>query len=249
VSEINGNWVTPPDVLRISLQEIHVWRIRLAQPSETVKRLEQVLNTEEIKRADRYRTELLRIRFVIGRGSLRTILGRYVAEAPEQLAFRYGERGKPALADRSSGLDIQFNTSNSNDIAVVAIALGRQLGVDVEQVRPIENFDRIVAHHFSAQERSGFSRLSEDQRLEAFFRCWTRKEAYLKATGEGLSRALDSFDVSLAPGDSPKLLRVDGSPEELTRWEFQDLLVGRNYIGSIAVEGPGWELKPYQHEP
>src|SRR5262249_6058087 len=146
-------------------------------------------------------------RFIVGRATLRAILGRYLARRPSELAFRYGEFGKPDL-DVPQGADaIRFNMAHSHGRAALAVAVGRELGIDLEQERPIHDADRIVARFFSAAECRVYAGLPDDQKPAAFFRGWTRKEAYLKATGLGLALPLDSFDVSLAPGDPPRLLR------------------------------------------
>src|SRR5262249_19798979 len=155
----------------------------------------------ERQRAGRFHAESDRRRFAVCRGSLRTVLGRYLAVDAGQLAFRYGDRGKPALVEVTELDAIEFNVAHSHDLALLAIAEGRRVGLAIGQVRPMADVVSIVARYFSARERAAFQALPDDQRLEAFFRCWTRKEAYLKATGDGLSFPLDSLAVSLAPGE------------------------------------------------
>ncbi len=243
-----ASWDLPPDELRISADEVHVWRIPLDRPAEVVARLGRTLDPEERRRADRFHSATHRAHFVVGRGSLRAILGRYLAADPAGLAFRYGPKGKPELAGSDPGFPLRFNLAHSHGLALLAVALGRPVGIDLERVRPMDDLGRIVARFFSAAERSAFFALPEDQRAEAFFRGWTRKEAYMKATGEGFAMPLDRFDVALAPGEPPGLLRVDGRPHESARWTFRDLVPGPEYRAALAVEGSGWSLLAFRHQ-
>jgi 4'-phosphopantetheinyl transferase len=215
----------------------------LDQDVDVVRALEELLDPAERRRADRFGTSGHRRRFVVGRGSLRTILAGYRDEPPAKLVFRSGALGKPALAEDHGPAALQFNVSHAQEIELVAIARGRQVGIDLEQVRPIDDADRIVADLFSAYERSVYFGLAEEQKRYAFFRCWTRKESYLKATGQGLSFPLDGFDVSLAPGDPPRLLRVQGHGDEPARWGFQELGPAPGFVGVVAVEGFGWRCR------
>jgi 4'-phosphopantetheinyl transferase len=229
--------------------EVHVIPIDLDQTILAVRNLETFLSHEERQRADRFYSELHRSRFIVGRGSLRAILGNYLAMEPGDLEFHRGEHGKPSLSHVEGSKDLQFNISHSHGLAILAVTLGRQIGIDLEQLRPMDNPGEIVARFFSTYERSIFLGLPEEQKHEAFFRCWTRKEAYLKATGDGLTFPLDRFDVSLAPGETPSLLRVEGRPGEESRWTLRDLTLGPNYVCSVAVEGSDWRVKYFHHSP
>jgi 4'-phosphopantetheinyl transferase len=232
----------------ISHDEVHVWRATLEHPAGYIQRLAQTLSEDERQRAGRFRFERDRWRYIVGRGLLRAILGRYLDLAPEQLRFRYGPRGKPALAEmlgESEG-ELCFNVAHSHELALYAVARGRGVGVDIEYVRPIDELEQMAERFFSLSEVAVLQALPSDQKQEAFFNCWTRKEAYIKAVGDGLSRPLDQFGVSLAPGEPAKLLSVAGDPDEAGRWSIQALAPASGYVAALAVAGHGWWLQCWQ---
>ncbi len=223
---------------RMSSQpELHIWHFPLHKQDQTIVKLQNLLNHDEREKAQRFSTMLLQCRFIVGRASLRLILGRYLNEEPSELKFEYGEFGKPALKNKNDLCSLHFNMANSHDLGTIAVTNGRHVGIDVEQVRTIEDMDIIALKSFSPFERSVYSTIDPKDRTTAFLRCWTRKEAYLKATGRGLSLPLDQFDVSLAPGEEARLLRVEHDPDEVTRWTLSDVNYGSDYIGTVAVEG------------
>ena len=217
--------------------EVHVWRIALDPPPPCVEGLGLHLTPEETARANRYLQPGDRERFIAGRGWLRSILGRYLGADPARLEIRYGPRGKPELAGDCS---ISFNLAHSRDLGLLAVTEGRQVGIDLEAVRPMPDAGPIATRFFSASERSTWLALPEADRNEAFFRCWTRKEAFLKATGMGLSMPLDQFDVTLGPGAPARLIAVREQPEEAGRWVLREIDVGPGFIAALAVEGAGW---------
>jgi len=161
------------------------------------------------------------------------VLARYLETQPEAVRFAYGEYGKPALSDEHV---LRFNLSHSNEVALLAVALDAELGVDVEHIRADFASEDIARRYFSRTEVDAFNALPPDERVAAFFRCWTRKEAYIKAIGKGLSQALDEFDVTLAPGIAPALLRA--KDDDTSRWLLVDLNAGAGYASALAVEGP-----------
>jgi 4'-phosphopantetheinyl transferase len=178
--------------------------------------------------------EPLRRRFVICRTTLRAILGHYLGRPPAELTFAQGPHGKPYLnAVHTSGY-IQFNVSHSHELALVAVSARRELGVDLERVRPVDDMDGIVARFFAPAERLAFDRLPPGDRLSTFYRYWTLKEAYLKASGVGLSRAL--ADVDVIRGESSPLCLPDasGTPHE---WRGRTLAPAAGYCGALVVEG------------
>ena len=168
------------------------------------------LSPDERERADRFVFARDRDRFVAGRAFLRLLLAQYLGCEPRALRFRYGPNGKPALADERS--DLHFNLAHSGALAVCALARGSELGVDLERLRPIRDAEGVVRSAFSPREVARLESLPETARLRAFYEGWTRKEAFLKALGHGLARPLDSFDVTLGPGEPPRLLRTLGRP-------------------------------------
>src|SRR5262249_15269295 len=145
--------------------------------------------------------------------------------------------------------DLRFNLSHSHDLALLAVVRGRQVGIDVERLRMLDDAGRLVARFFSAWERDEFLALPQPERQAAFVGGWTRKEAYMKATGQGFSRPLEAFDVPLAPGVPPALLRVAGRPDEPARWTLSDLDPGPGFVAAVAVEGAGWRLRGFRFDP
>jgi 4'-phosphopantetheinyl transferase len=227
---------------------VHVWRVKLEQPGELVRRLAQTLSQDEQDRAGRFHFERHRRRFIVARAMLRSILGRYLGLEPERLEFRYGSRGKPYLAARFSQHALEFNLAHSHELALYAFTQGREIGIDLEHVRSIQDLEQISARFFSARENATLSALPEDQRPLAFYNCWTRKEAFLKATGEGLTHPLDQFDVSLAPGEPASLLHVQGVPLEAARWSLRVLEPGLDYAAAVALRARGWSLACWGEE-
>ncbi len=220
--------------------EVHVWRIPLRRDPEAHDGLRALLDPDELRRADRFVVPDDRHRFAVGRGMLRTVLGRYEGIEPDRVEFRYGTWGKPSLA---SGSPLRFNLAHSGDLAVLAVAWGRELGVDLEKFRPMRDASAIAARFFTEAEAAQLAEVPEDRKLDAFFAGWTRKEAYLKAIGDGLAMPLDRFEVTLKPGEPARLVKVDGRPGEVDRWVMREFLPAPGYVGAIAVEGSGWRLE------
>jgi 4'-phosphopantetheinyl transferase len=237
MSEERQLWLDADERPLLAPGEAHVWRACLEQDEATLGKLSELLSEDELLRAGRFHFRRDREHFVAARGALRNILGRYVAVAPQALTFSYGPYGKPMLCGEAGDLRLRFNVSHSRGVALCALTRGREIGVDVEFVREdFAGFD-IAARFFSAREVSALRALPPDERTCAFFDCWTRKEAYIKARGEGLSHPLHSFAVSLAPGEPAALLFTDEDPREAARWSLVELFPGEPYRAALAVEG------------
>jgi 4'-phosphopantetheinyl transferase len=224
--------------LELPAGEIHVWWVPLDPPAARVEELGRPLAADEWQRANRFRFDQHRRQYVVGRGALRTLLAAYLGTRPEQVRFSYGPRGKPFLAPPLDASRIFFNLSNSSERALVGFARGIEIGVDLEYMKPMPDLEQIAERFFSVPEREVLRRLAAAQKPEGFFNCWTRKEAYLKAVGEGLAVPLDSFDVTLAPGEPARMLALEGDAERGARWSYHHLRPAADYIGAIAVEGP-----------
>lgn len=235
------SWDSPSAPPSLSDDEVHVWRLALDEPAARFARLAGRLSPDEQQRATRFRFERDRRRFAIARGSLREILADYLGEEPERLRFAEGPHGKPALGEPHRDSGLRFNLSHSEALALCAVTRGREVGVDVEAVRPLPDADALAERFLSAAERAALGALPGARRLEAFFRCWTRKEAYLKAVGAGLLQPLDGFDVSLAEKDHDCLLRVSANPAEASRWSVRSLDLGSGYAAAIAAAGRAWK--------
>jgi len=219
--------------------EIHLWCARLSADPAEHDLLQQTLSADERERAARFRFEQHRNAFVTARGMLRRILSWYTGTPPEALAFVYGDRGKPALPD--SGF--HFNLSHSGDLALYALARESRLGVDIEHIHRVADAEGIAKRFFSAGEYSALMALDPAQREQAFFRCWTRKESYIKALGDGLAAPLDRFQVALAPGQPPSFIEIDGDPQAAREWSLFDLTPAEGYVAAIAAYGREWRLR------
>jgi len=240
-------WRVPPQTLELNAAEVHVWRVALDQSLSISERFRNTLAPTERARAETFHFRKDRDYFIAARGALRAILGRYLNRSPRDLSFRYSSYGKPAL-DLGSGDDrLRFNLSHSQGMALYVIARDREVGVDIERVRSDLEVDQIAERFFSPSEISSLRALPVALRRNAFFLCWTRKEAYIKARGEGLSLPLDHFDVSIAPGEPAALLRTRPDSAEAFRWSLRDLAFeSPEYAAAVAVEGNRWSLTLYQ---
>jgi 4'-phosphopantetheinyl transferase len=242
-------WAAPPAELSLARHEVHVWRAFLDQPASSGQRLAQTLAADEQLRAGRFRSERDRLHFSVGRGILRAILGRYLGLEPGQIRFQYSSLGKPALSETVGEGRVCFNLAHSHGLAVYAFTREREIGIDVEYVRLMLDAEQIAARFFSSRESAQLRALPPEQQQVAFFNCWTRKEAYLKAQGHGLARPLNEFDVSLVPGEPARLLHIVGHPEEASRWFMQELKPAGGYVAALAlpyVMGETWQLKQWQ---
>jgi 4'-phosphopantetheinyl transferase len=228
-------WNNPPAQIALSSDEVHVWRVSLDQSQATIERLKRLLATDELAKAGRFRFAKDRNQFIIGRGLLRVLLGRYLACVPAQIHFRYSSYGKPSLEDGTQA-GLQFNLSHSHQMALLAFACDRNVGVDIEYMRPDVEFEQLAQHFFSPTECAVLLDMAPALRKETFYNCWTRKEAYIKARGEGLSMPLDLFDVSLRPGEPAALLQCRENPAEVARWSLHALMPGEQYAAALAVE-------------
>jgi 4'-phosphopantetheinyl transferase len=232
-------WQPGPLSLRLAPDEVHVWRFSLDRTDVELARLAKTLSAEERGRAARFHFERDRRHFLAGRGLLRALLARYLDCEPAGLRFRYGPQGKPALRTTDP---LRFNLAHSAGLALLAVSAGREVGVDLERVDETLPHEEIAKRFFSAREQAALSALPAELRAAAFFACWTRKEAYLKANGGGLSVELDSFDVALAPGEPARLLEVRGEAGGEQRWSLRALEPGSGYDGAVVAEGQSWRV-------
>ena len=239
-------WSLPPARIILARDEVHVWRAPLDQPPSRMDSFLHTLTADEQKRAERFYFQKDRERFITAHGVLRAILGLYLNRAPECLAFCYGSHGKPALARECTGDALRFNMSHSHGVALYAITRGREVGIDLEFIRRDLEVGQIAEQFFSHPEIATLRALPLNLQKYAFFLAWTRKEAYIKARGEGLSLPLDQFDVSLIPGDPAALLSTRPDPDEALRWSLQELTLASGYVAALAAEGRGWSLSCWQ---
>lgn len=242
-----GVWVTPPANLTLESNEVHVWLASLSQPAGRMQSLLHTLSPDELEKAERFHFSEDYRRFVVARGVLRAILSRYLQTSPVELRFSYNPYGKPFLTDLPSQNTPSFNLSHSGELVLISLACGRRVGVDLERVRSLPDAEQIAKRFFSDKEYEVFREVSVSRNQEdVFFTCWTRKEAYIKARGDGLSMPLNSFDVSLLPGEPATLLNTREDPHEASRWTLEELVPSPGYVAALAVEGRGWRLRCWQ---
>lgn len=239
-------WPPAPTILAPAEDEVHVWRASLEADSAKVQRLEHLLSSDERERADRFHFPRDRAAFVVARGTLRHLLGRYLDADPEQLRFSYTSYGKPSLHAPGGSAALRFNLSHSGGLVLYAVSHGRELGIDVETIRTQVVEEPLAERFFAPGEVAALRSLPAGQQPEAFFACWTRKEAYIKAKGEGLSMPLESFEVSLLPGEPAALRRTEGDPDEAGRWSLVTLEMEPGYAAALAVQGHDWRLRCWE---
>lgn len=223
-----------PSAARAALpfEVVHVWRRPLLPDANAVAQAQKLLCSEERERALRYRVDFARNAFLLTRSALRLLLANYLDESPQQLRFRLTEYGKPLL-DRVS--DLHFNVSHTDGLALLAFVRKHRVGVDVEKIRTQPDALRLARRFFSDKERKELENLPADALPASFFRCWSRKEAYIKASGQGLSLPLSEFDVSVEEHPGQILLATRPDAGEARRWLVRDVPVGSEYAAAIAI--------------
>jgi 4'-phosphopantetheinyl transferase len=233
-------------ILRLAANEVDVWQIDLEGPEDRIQQCRSLLSADEAERADRFHFEKHRRRFTVARAAMRHILGRYAGLAPEKLVFSYGPKGKPELAGGLEESGIRFNLSHSSERALLAVTQGLIIGADIEWINAEFATQEVAERFFSASEVNTLRALPPNERCNAFFSCWTRKEAYIKAIGEGLSVPLDSFAVAFGPGVPAALLHVKIDPTEVARWSMYNLEAPEGYKAALVVEGKNHQLRPLE---
>jgi 4'-phosphopantetheinyl transferase len=217
-------------------KEFEVLMTRLDVGSEALSASAALLSPAERQRASRFAFDRDRRRFMVARAQLRELLAVRLGVPPESIELAYGERGKPVLGRHFAESDLHFNVSHSEDVAVYAFSLGREIGIDVEAVRVIRDADDIAARFFSRREHQTYLALDPCDKPSGFFNCWTRKEAFIKALGHGLYQPLDSFEVSLAPGDPARILCVEGTAGDQCGWHMEAFTPAPGLAAAVVVE-------------
>jgi len=242
-------WTKPPSRPILKARDLHVWRADLDELQMIIEQLKQLLSADELEKAHRFRFETDSRRFVVARAVLRKLLAVYLEIDPKVVAFSYSEYGKPSLVGTINHLSLSFNVAHSGPFALYALAVEKRVGVDLECIRPEFTGDEIARRYFSPGEVAALNRLPYHVRHEAFFACWTRKEAFIKAMGMGLSLPLDQFEVSVNPNEPPALLYTQWDESEASRWSLMMLAAGFGYAATVAAEGLGWNLSTWRLDP
>jgi 4'-phosphopantetheinyl transferase len=223
--------------------EVQLWRVDLQAVRGDESRWQEVLSSDESARASRFHFGADRQRYVATRAWLRLILASYLQTDAQHFVFCYSKKEKPSLGPAYAKSGITFNVSHSGEIALLAFARRREIGVDVEQVRENRDLEAIARRFFSTNEQEQLFALPVDERPAAFYRCWTRKEAYIKAVGDGLSLPLSQFDVALAASHNDALLATRPDAAEAAQWLLREVCVGSGYAAALCVHGRDWKLK------
>jgi len=240
-------WIHPDASPVLGRNEVHVWRLDLDAMIADGLALEPRLAADERERASRFRFTHDRERYLAGRAALRGILAGYLGAQPETLRFVRAPEGKPALLDEPTGLE--FNLTHADWCAMVAVARGRRVGVDVEGIRLGQSGMDVARRFFAPAEVDALLAAPPAERAATFVRCWTRKEAYVKARGDGLSLSLQHFEVPLTTGATRALEASLEGPAEVERWSLRELVPAPCHLGALVVEGDGFELHSLEWTP
>jgi len=232
-------WRTPEAFPALAPDAVHVWRIALAISDAELATRSGVLTADELARAARFHFERDQRRWIAARGAVRSLLAGYAGVPPTFVRFRVGPHGKPSL-EVPAGTGLEFNVSHSSELAVCAVSPGRAVGVDVEAIRPDFATLSMARRFFAPAEAAALAALPQNAQTEAFFACWSRKEAYIKARGTGIALGLDRFEVSLQPGSPAAILATHDEPDAVERWRLIALAPGDGYAGALVTDGPAW---------
>ncbi|UCG85771.1 MAG: 4'-phosphopantetheinyl transferase superfamily protein [Gemmatimonadota bacterium] len=239
-------WTTRSTAPQLTEGMVQVWRVALDAPRSIVEQLKTVLSNRERERTEEIAFERQRLRFIMGRACLRVLLGDYLRQSPRDLDFTYGPHGKPALRSSQAIGSIRFNLAHSHEMALYAFALNREVGVDIEHWHTVDDGPGIARRFFAPEEIKELEALPPDRWQEGFFRCWTRKEAYIKARGEGLTMPLSEFSITVQSRDQAVLLRSVADPNDVSRWSVEDLHPADQFSAALVAEGADWSVELFQ---
>lgn len=231
----DGSWLQASSSPSFPTRRVDVWRVLLDEPAKAGSEA-STLSADEIARANRFHFEIDRIHFSRCRSALRGLLADYLAISATEIRFEYLTNGKPQIAVDQNPRALQFNVSHSAGVALIAVGSEHRLGIDVEKIRSNTDTASLAERFFSLRERAGLRALPDHLRVPGFFACWTRKEAFLKATGSGLSFPLADFSVTTRPDLDPELEEIRGNPEARTQWFLADLSVADGYRAAVALD-------------
>jgi 4'-phosphopantetheinyl transferase len=233
----------PSGELRVTEDEVHVWAVQLDRDASMIREMANLLDDDERDRASRFRRRVDRDRFIVAHAVLRRVLARYLRKPAQSLRFRRDHFGKPSLAHRTA---VTFNMTHGDSVALIAVTTGRPVGVDVERVTPLDDAFDVAETCFAPAERRVLHAVPAGQVSDTFFNCWTRKEAFIKAVGTGLSAPLKAFEVSLEPDMPARLCRVSGSARVAASWTIEALQPAPGYVGALAVRRTNVRVTTWQ---
>ncbi|HFA51609.1 MAG TPA: 4'-phosphopantetheinyl transferase superfamily protein [Bacteroidetes bacterium] len=245
MKKTKNRWTPPPADFKLAPSEAHLWRVGLDIPPSRQSSFWDILSDDEKQRANRFRFEKDKRRYIAGRAVLRNLLAQYLNKKPAEIHFRYGPQGKPFS---ENGLSLKFNLSNSAHLALIGFVLNDELGVDLEDAGREVETTLVAKHFFSKKETERLLALPAHQQQTAFYNCWTRKEAFIKAKGDGLSFPLDQFEVSLRPNEKAELLATYWDEKEKEKWSLFSVAPMDGFVGALAVEGKIKKVKYWDWE-
>ena len=240
---MNNPWQTAPDGLEISTDHVDIWLASTDPAQRQLRAYEALLSPAELVRLEKFRVDFKYREYIVTRGLLRQVLTKTAGLDITGVEFDYGEHGKPSLAGHAGGENISFNVSHSNGVVLVALTRGGRLGVDLEKIRPKAEWRSLAEHYFSAAEVRALDGYPDEAGLKAFFTCWTRKEAFVKALGGGISYGLKEFDVSIDPDEACAALTVRSKQEDASRWLIKNLPVPATHVAALALDRPACQFR------
>jgi 4'-phosphopantetheinyl transferase len=228
------NWSRPENDISLSKIEVHVWRMWLEEKSSLFTNHKDMLSPDELKVANKFFFDRDRNRYIIGRGTLRSILARYLSKHPQDISIVQGQHGKPALEDNLQ--QIEFNLSHSHDLALYAFTIGHRIGIDVEHILPINDFENTARSFLSSNELEALYQLPSELRLQAFYSAWTCKEAFSKALGVGIGFDLGKFEIKVSPDEEPTIMEIPDTIANGSDWHLLKLQPAPNYAAALAID-------------
>ncbi|WP_447969013.1 4'-phosphopantetheinyl transferase family protein [Nitrospira sp. M1] len=236
----DGSWRHPKQSMTLPPHVVHIWKVGLTPQEHQLPELQRLLSTDEIERAQRLKFQEHRHAFIAARSALRLIISRYLQVEASSLVFSHGPQGKPFLKQPAQDPPLFFNLSHTQHFALYAFALNQEVGIDLEYAHRTLSYQSLIERICSEQEKAIISAMSQSEQKQSFLTCWTRKEAYVKATGKGLSFPLQDITVSLPPVPTA-LLKVSGHDEEPSRWTMHEIQVDRDHVAALVVAGQNWK--------
>ncbi len=239
------NWSSPEHDVSLSPSELHVWRAWLDQDDHHQSDHQSLLSHAEIDVANKFFFARDRNRYINSRGILRCILGRYLSTEPHEITIDRGEHGKPLL--EKSPYQMEFNLSHSRGLGIFVFAIGKRIGIDVEYIRPLSDYEQIAKFFLTSNEMEALCQLPEEIRLQGFYKAWTRKEAFVKALGVGIGNALHKFEVSVSPFEEPTINEIHQGIKDVSHWKLLDLEPAPSYVAALAVEASEFSLRLFDY--
>ena len=246
---MNDTWKIAPDGLEISADHVDVWLASTDPGERQIREYKALLSPAELARMEKFRVEFKYREYIVTRGLLRRVMTKMTGLDVTGIDFDYGEHGKPSFPVCAESGSAAFNVSHSHGLALVALTLGGRLGVDLERIRPKAEWRSLAEHYFSAAEIQALNGYPGESGLKAFFTCWTRKEAFVKALGAGVSYGLKEFDVSIDPDEADAALTIRSEDEDAARWLIKKLPVPASHVAALALDRPVCNIRLWRADP